>query len=338
VTLLFERAACLPDAPARLRDHLLGQHLHRPGADAVPGLPGLLQPAHAVTESWLSDAPVRRARTGCITHASDGLWLHGQASITCPTSGSALQRATRQLYADLFQVLRDHPGLQLLRLWNYLPHINAELDGLEVYRHFNIGRQQAFLDAGQSAFEGAPAACALGHHGRPITLAFLAGPVAPLPVENPRQTSAYHYPSQYGPRSPTFSRAVLVEPAGQATALFISGTASIVGHASVHAGDVQRQTEETLRNLQAVIDAAHASTTTRTSTRTANRFALDRMAHTLYLRHPGDLPQVRAVFEQALGADSPAARDALYLHADICRSDLLVEIEAHGWAEPEAQS
>ncbi|MEY8879363.1 MAG: hypothetical protein AB9M60_22830, partial [Leptothrix sp. (in: b-proteobacteria)] len=271
----------------------------------------------------------RRARTGSIEHASDGRWLHGQARITCPGSGSALQQATRQLYADLFQVLRDHPGSQLLRLWNYLPHINAELDGLEVYRHFNIGRQQAFLDAGQSAFEGAPAACALGHHGGPITLAFLAGPVAPLPVENPRQTSAYRYPSQYGPRSPTFSRAVLVEPAGQAAALFISGTASIVGHATVHPGDVRRQTEETLRNLQAVLAAAHACSTA--------RFALDRMAHTLYLRHPADLPRVRAVFEQALGADSPAARDALYLHADICRSDLLVEIEAHGWAVPEAQ-
>ncbi len=50
----------------------------------------------------------------------------------------------------------------LLRLWNYFSDINEDSDGLERYRHFNVGRQQAFLDAKRSAFEGAPAACALG--------------------------------------------------------------------------------------------------------------------------------------------------------------------------------
>jgi hypothetical protein len=49
----------------------------------------------------------------------------------------------------------------------------------------------------------------------------------------------------------------------------------------------------------------------------------------VYVRHPSDTEAVRGVIESALGADAPMARHAVYLEADICRSDLLVEIEAH---------
>jgi hypothetical protein len=57
--------------------------------------------------------------------------------------------------------------------------------------------------------------------------------------------SAYDYPRQYGPAAPSFSRAALTPD----PLLLISGTASIVGHASVHLGDVTAQLEETLANL-----------------------------------------------------------------------------------------
>ena len=94
----------------------------------------------------------------------------------------------------------------------------------------------------------------------------------------------------------------------------------------MHLGDVVQQTQEALRNLHAVLDAAHAATPA--------RFALDQFAHTVYVRHAADLDAVRAVFEQAVGADSPAARGAVYLLADVCRSELLVEIECHGESTP----
>lgn len=325
MTLRFERASATTNAVPEGSDDLLGRHLWTAPPQPSAGRPPLLAPhvpQLALADLWRGTAPVQHSRSGHFELCSDGAWLHGQACVTLPVEGPALQAAVHQLYAELFEALRQYPSLHLLRLWNYLPHINAELDGLEVYRHFNIGRQQAFLDAGASAFEGAPAACALGHHGGPLWLAFLAGPVAPQPVENPRQLSAYHYPTDYGPRSPTFSRAVRVEPPGQDALLFISGTASIVGHHTMHPHDVAAQTAETLRNLLAVIEAAHA--------RSGARFALDQLSHAIYLRHPEHLPAVRALFEQCVGADSVAARSAIYLHADICRADLLVEIEAHG--------
>jgi enamine deaminase RidA (YjgF/YER057c/UK114 family) len=156
---------------------------------------------------------------------------------------------------------------------------------------------------------------------------FLAGREPPLAIENPRQVSAYRYPDIYGLRSPTFSRAALVDVEGGRNALFISGTASIVGHQSMHVGDVRRQTEESLANIAAVLDATAAR-----ADRGAAAFSASDLICTLYLREPADLPVVREVFEQTVGPDSPAARGAIYLHADICRADLLVEIEAHGFA------
>ncbi|MBC7482319.1 MAG: hypothetical protein H7337_10590 [Rhizobacter sp.] len=51
---------------------------------------------------------------------------------------------------------------------------------------------------------------------------------------------------------------------------------------------------------------------------------------TIYLRRADDLPVVRDAFERHVGVHSTAAREAVYLRADICRADLLVEIEAHG--------
>ena len=240
---------------------------------------------------------------------------------------SAAGQRLLNLDRELREVGRRRPQTgcgHLLRIWNYLPRINADGGGLERYRQFNLGRQQAFVEAGQAAFEGAPAACALGIHRGALSIRFLAGRVAPLPVENPRQVSAYRYPPTYGPRSPTFSRAALAAIGGGDIALLISGTASILGHETVHLGDVRAQTRETVRNLAAVIAAAHEHTTARFDVA-----ALDCVA---YVRHVADAPVVRQVLEETLGKGAHTIRHAVYLEADICRQDLLVEIEAHAVA------
>lgn len=340
MTLRFERqppgAACTDPCatgapPAAI---VLGERCHDSDAALAraAGLPRLLAGEPPCAERWLSPVSPARLRQGCtgrVSWRSDGRWLHASARIEVQ-SGAQLREHTRALYADLFEVLRLQGGpeggicLHALKIWNYLPHITADLDGLEVYRHFNIGRQQAFLEAGLSAFEGAPAACALGHHDGPLTVHVLAGPEVPRPVENPRQVSAYHYPSAYGPRSPTFSRAALVSLAPGEETLLVSGTASIVGHETCHVGDVAAQTAETLRNLEAVLASAHRQTPA--------RFDLRQMDLTVYLRDPGDRATVEAVLAQALGAAAPGLRNALWLHADVCRADLLVELEAQGHA------
>ena len=276
-------------------------------------------------DGWLVGPGVQSGELGPVRWHTDGHWLFGAYDSTPEQAEAGLGELAQEAYTGIFRALEAAGTPHLIRLWNYLPAINREQSGLERYRQFNLGRQQAFLDARRDAFAGAPAACALGTHDDGVfRVRFLAGRTPPQPLENPRQVPAWRYPSEFGPRTPTFSRAVLVPVSTDELTLLISGTASIVGSASVHPGDVKAQTEETRRNLQAVIGAAHE--------RGSARFDLRSMTCTVYVRHAQDVDQVRQSFETAVGVDSHAARRAIYLQADICRSDLLVEVEAHATA------
>jgi chorismate lyase / 3-hydroxybenzoate synthase len=320
--LVFQRGPAGAAAPA----HALGGR--RVGAGTGLFEHELLAPGGAVADLWSGSTDVHTQRHGCVQFTSDGQWLHGFAQIDDAATAGGLHAAARQAYTDLFEVLARSDCPHLLRLWNYIAHINApDTDGVERYRHFNAGRQQAFIDARRSAFDGTPAACALGTAVGPLRVFFLAGRRAPLAIENPRQVSAYRYPASYGARSPTFSRAALADMGAGRQALFISGTASIVGHATLHIGDVRRQTEESLANMAAVREVA--------ALRAGAAFDVSVLVYTVYLRRPGDLAVVREVFERHVGAHSAAAREAIYLQADICRAELLVEIEAHGFVSRE---
>jgi enamine deaminase RidA (YjgF/YER057c/UK114 family) len=325
--LVFRRlpVAELAAAPAALGGRLVG-----PGAGALHA-PLLAPEGAALFDAWVGRQPVEERQHGCVRYATDGDWLHGVAEIDDRPFG--LQPAAHRAYTDLFELLAESRCPNLLRVWNYLADINRKddgSDGSERYRQFNAGRQQAFIEARRSAFEGAPAACALGTREGPLRVHFLAGRRPPLAIENPRQVSAYRYPDAYGPRSPTFSRAALVDVGGGRDALFISGTASIVGHATVHLGDVRRQTEESLLNIDTVRRVA--------AERGGAEFPAGELICTVYVRRPADLPVVREVFERWVGAASAAARDAIYLQADICRAELLVEIEAHGFVRREERA
>ncbi|KNZ32228.1 MAG: hypothetical protein AD742_13945 [Methylibium sp. NZG] len=315
---------------ASLPGAMLGARLLTPATLPLPTAAGspvqpvyaeLLTPTAPTLDAWFTPGHVTTSQHGCVHIVSDGHWLHGSARLDPAQSEGGLEHAAWRIYADVFAALAQHTSPHLLRLWNYVPGINDHGDGLEHYRHFNVGRQRAFLDAGRSAFEGSPAACAVGTAGKELQVFFLAGASAPLAIENPRQVSAYHYPTQYGPRSPTFSRAALAGVGGGRRALFISGTASIEGHASMHVGDVRKQTEETLLNITALLDAAQQKAQV--------SVPIESLSCTVYLRHREDLPAVLDVLHQRLGPHSHAVRTAVVLLADICRADLLVEIEAH---------
>jgi chorismate lyase / 3-hydroxybenzoate synthase len=231
----------------------------------------------------------------------------------------ALVRATEIAYQEIFAALKQTQHRHLLRIWNYLPEINGEADGDERYRHFNSARRLAFRNSGRATVGTVPAACALGSPaGSPISIYFLAARQAPKMIENPRQTSAYHYPPKFGRHSPIFSRAcVLSESAG--TSLFVSGTSSIVGHETLHRGDVAAQTRETMANINALLDECNRAVG-------SARYSLDRLKYKVYVRQPADLESIKST----LGGFLKPSASVLYLQADVCREDLLVEIEATG--------
>lgn len=232
-----------------------------------------------------------------------------------------IQRASYRAYQALLACCKDLGKPHLLRLWNYMPHINASEGGEERYRLFNTGRREALLEADYLATtEGAPAACALGSHRGSFKIAFLAATRPCIGIENPRQVSAYNYPKEYGVNPPIFSRAGWFRQGGGKDLLndilFVSGTASIVGHQTLHIGDIALQTRETISNIQAVLQEANRLAG-------SDVWTLNQLHGQVYVRNPADMPVIQAILKQH------ALLNFSYVHADICRADLLVEIEAY---------
>jgi chorismate lyase/3-hydroxybenzoate synthase len=324
VALQFVTADRLPEVEVHpvLGGACLG--LARPSPTPWPlqwlpaSLLGIDQPQ--LHEAWLSDAACQTGHSEGIHWCRSADVLYGVIEIaeseSPDVSGAcSLEADSEAAYSRIFRLL-DSQGLpHLWRAWNYMAHIHGDDAGLERYRRFNKGRGQAFENAARSVVGLVPAACAIGLAQGPLSVAFLAGTVPALPIENPRQVSAYRYPADYGPRSPTFSRAALVYPPGQEW-LFVSGTASIVGHRSVHEGDVTAQAHESLNNIEAVLAEANRASR-------HGAFTLVELTYRVYVRHAADFEAVHQVMQQRC-LDAPA----VYLLADICRSELLVEIEA----------
>ncbi len=109
---------------------------------------------------------------------------------------------TRDAYDALFGCLAAQGFAYLVRVWNFIPDIIGEQAGHERYRLFNSARQEAFRAAGRALTGDVPAATGIGLDARRLQIYFIASRVRALPVENPRQVSAFHYPSQYGRKSP----------------------------------------------------------------------------------------------------------------------------------------
>ena len=258
--------------------------------------------------------PARPAgRIGEVALFQAGDWLLGAATVPLTTE---LEEASRQLYRNIFEATR---GRHLARIWNYIPALNAAgPDGMENYRGFCRGRSLAFEQHHGSGFKALlPSASAVGTPSTALTVAFAACSVQPRHVENPLQVAAYEYPGAYGPRAPSFARATVV-PGVESASVFISGTAAIRGHATIASWSTPLQLECTLENLYALSSVCGLGSGLATGSGSTRHFKV-------YLRYAADQPLVAAMLEEKLFT---AADRVSYLQADLCRSDLRVEIEA----------
>lgn len=273
------------------------------------GLPVLA--GSRTSEVWHADAPVRTETTDRLSVSHGG----GLAAVTLRLveDGSDLEQQLHDAYAELLAAVARVGCSRLLKIANYMPAITAPDRTAPLprqrYHALSLGRARAFAEAGVPA--PPPAACALGlPAGAAIKLACLAADRPGQALENPRQVSAYRYPDRYGAQSPSFSRAMLTPPGLGRRLLLVSGTASIVGHESRHLGDVGAQCDEARANLQALLGASRAAGASPVEPALSFR---------AYLRRPADLALVQARFA--------AEPNALFLQAEICRDELLVEIE-----------
>lgn len=251
---------------------------------------------------------------GALTLFRTDDWLLGAASVAL-TDG--LETASHQLYLDIFRAAQ---GLQLARIWNYVPAINEiGASGLENYRLFCRGRSLAFEEHHGTAFKALlPSASAVGCGSETITVSFAASTRIPRHIENPLQVPAYDYPADYGPRAPSFARASVVPGTDSTATVFISGTAAIRGHATVAPDDLRGQLDCTVENLREISTACGLGPY-------LDRRGTSQRHFKVYVRNGVDQPTIATRLEKEFLRPGDHVS---YLQADICREQLLVEIEA----------
>jgi len=220
---------------------------------------------------------------------------------------------------------------RVVRTWFYLGGITEPEAGVQRYQELNRARTDFYRDIRfhcSSPTTGPsqgiyPASTGIGMAGRGLVASCMAletrrDDVFLLPLENPQQTPAYAYDSSYSSQSPKFSRAVALA-LGDYVTTWVSGTASIVNADSRHPGDPEKQTEQTIDNIERLIGAENF---TLHGLKGAGASLCDLAKIRVYLKQPEDLAKCRAVCERRFGAVP-----AIYAVAGICRPELLVEIE-----------
>lgn len=256
--------------------------------------------------------------------SSDGEFLLGTsgdriAGIASVEVSGSLEDPTFQIY----RALLDHVGeRQIQRVWNYVPQINQSCGALENYRAFNIGRHRAFEDKfGERCTSRMSPASAVGVADKHLSVAFVAGAPGMQNVENPEQTPAYRYPSEHGPKSPSFTRGAHGIIAGTPVG-YLSGTSSIKDHRSIGGSTLGSQFGTTIDNIRIVLERMGYADGLEGSGSLGREFSF-------YLRHADDLGAARERFRNIVGDEGIAV--TRFLQADICREELLLEIEGSFW-------
>lgn len=223
---------------------------------------------------------------------------------------------------DIFSATR-FPIKSIVRQWNYLEDILG-FDGEEQrYQEFNNVRSGVYANSFEE--EGYPAATGIGMNRGGVIIEFVAVKSTEMvshPVDNPAQIAAHVYSEKVlvGEEcvlktTPKFERARYFE-LQKNKMIFISGTASITGEKTVGIDDPVEQTEVTIQNIQRLYSDEILEGLSRDKLRA-------RYGHArVYVKNRRDFAAIKKTFQAHYGK-----MPVVYIIADICRDDLLVEIE-----------
>ena len=288
-------------------------------------------------EAWAvstSAAQVEYHSADLVTVNYDGMrWIYASGG-SLHLDGRTPYEQSAEAFSSMRRVLAGAgAGFEdVVRTWLYQGCITEVVDGVERYRELNRARSDFFanisfehrpIPVAHNGHAVYPASTGIGTRCHGLITACMAlqtdrKDVALMSLENPLQTSAFDYPKEYSVKSPKFARAMAVRMGAHVTT-WISGTASIVNAETVHTGSIEKQTDQTLTNIERLIDAQNFA---RQGWPDAGATLDDLAKIHVYVKHPEDYEKCRAVCERRLGHVP-----AIYAQADVCRPDLLVEIE-----------
>ncbi len=234
--------------------------------------------------------------------------------------GSTFEQST-DIFEGIAKMLKSNgfKPSDIYRQWNYIPGITVQNDGSQNYQEFNDARS-IFYDS-DTWVCGYPAATGIGTSagGVVVEICAIKGERCPnLPIDNPLQIAAYNYSQQVldgkvieqlnERTTPKFERARLL-----GDTVLISGTAAIKGECSNYSTDAVEQAAETME----IIDEL----TSKWNIPIENSGSVYGLLR-VYVKRESDIPAICEYMQ----SHYPAA-NKYYLVADVCRPELLIEIE-----------
>ena len=264
-----------------------------------------------------------------ISDSGKEVWANGLGEGLFPTDTKKAAEAA----FDQMRILLETEGMSfnhLVRQWNYIGNILKVEDEFQNYQLFNEIRNKNYKK--YRTISGYPAATGVGMKFGGVKLDFYA--VEPgksikiTAVDNQEQVKPYAYGQQVlkgipvdgteKKQPPQFERAVLLSNRLNSSIL-VSGTASIIGQDTIGIGDIEKQTDITIENIRRLHENGRVGLLKGYPDKDSSRLLLLRV----YIKDQDDFAKVKSICE-SLFPDVPT----VYIEADICRDDLLVEIEA----------
>lgn len=280
-------------------------------------------------DAWLSDdaEDIRFEKNGPIDicYSKEGVF----GVITYPLSREKehkLEDITAELYGRIFRFVFSEKSLYLVRIWNFVPNITDassngdKEEGRINYHRFNAGRYRAFKAVyGEDASNWPiPAASAVGTYNPELRIEFFGSYEIPVFLENKDQVPARRYSRRYGDLPPVFSRGAICSGNGQRL-LIAAGTASVVGEKSEYNKDLYKQTMQSIQNLRVLVSQFNLK-----QYGIQYGFGLeDLVLLRVYYRRPEDRQEIEAHLRKTVDPDCSVS----FMLADICREELLVEVE-----------
>lgn len=263
---------------------------------------------------------------GQIVHNGDYVTL-GDEIISAGVASDISQSIDRQadeIFKRVEEILRQENCQtgDITRQWNYIEQITLMSESGQHYQLFNDSRSRFYSKAEWT--NGYPAATGIGTSAGGVIVVFDAvrdSAKCSLAVDNPLQISAHAYSQQVlinrgteHKSTPKFERARYIST--PTPSVYVSGTAAIRGEESC-LKDAVGQAALTMENIDCLVSAENLQ-----ASGVKQSVDMQYGAMRAYLKHGSDTQKVSAW----IGENYPQV-DMLYLLADICREELLIEIE-----------
>lgn len=334
---------CLDNEDFKLKTYLLNEFIETKGIFNFP-ISLVSQPTingGTSMEAWIlecadseltfSFSKTNQSSVLCLDNPTFSLLLSNQ----CSFENTDFKENVMTTFNLLDKTLQENgfDYCDIVRQWNYVENITM-LDDLadKQLQNYQIFNDIRTLFYNKSDFvNGYPAATGIGIENGGCCIEVIAlkqkNEKTVFPITNSLQVDAHNYSENVlvgkaiaeikKVSTPKFERAkaMYINDFGL---LFVSGTASIVGEQTVFPDNVEKQTITTIENIEHLISVNNLIKNKITVTSHP-----ELINYRVYLKNKADYKTVKLLCDAHFGI-----KKCIFVKADICRSNLLVEIEA----------